>query len=145
MASDTVTVSADKELFDEVRRLRATLYDIIAYPNLDARDIAVQGLRVGPVSKRGQVWLEFSHRVLSHIENYTVPQYGDAGNDQVTDWTADDCAKQVNKYFGRRGRNSRPGQESLDMLKAAHYVQLTEEKDCAGYPANIHPQPESLG
>jgi len=85
-----------------------------------------------PLSKRGQAWIEFSNRVLDHIENYTVPQYGDAGSDQVTDWTADDCAKQVGRYFARRGKNSRPGQELLDMLKAAHYVQLTEEKNSAG-------------
>lgn len=84
--------------------------------------------RVG-LSERGKDYLDFALEVLDHIENYTVPQYGDKGQDQVTNWTADECAKAVKKYLDRRGRNRREGQEHLDMLKSAHYVQLTDLKD----------------
>ena len=34
-----------------------------------------------PLSKRGQAWAIFSDMVAEHIENYTVPQYGDDGDD----------------------------------------------------------------
>lgn len=76
------------------------------------------------MSKRGDDWKEFAEEVHQHIEGYTVPQYGDKGDDQLTDFTVADCALQVKKYMNRAGRNSRPGQDRLDMLKAAHYCQV---------------------
>lgn len=80
------------------------------------------------MSKRGESWKEFAEEVRQHIEGYTVPQYGDKGEDQVTDYTADECVQQAKKYLARFGRNSRPGQEHLDLKKAAHYCQLASEK-----------------
>lgn len=80
------------------------------------------------LSKRGAAWVAFAEEVLRHIEGYTVPQYGDKGEDQVTDWTAGECFKQVKKYEARFGRNAREGQQELDLFKSAHYVQLTCEK-----------------
>jgi len=75
-------------------------------------------------SLRGRDWLEFSGRVLDHIEKYTVPQYGDKGDDQATDYESRDHVKQAKKYLDRYGKNSRPGQEILDLMKTAHYCQM---------------------
>lgn len=80
------------------------------------------------ISKRGEAWALFAGEVFEHVENYTVPQYGDEGDDQVTSWTAEDCIKQVQKYCNRFGKNARPGQERLDLLKAAHYLQMAADK-----------------
>jgi hypothetical protein len=76
------------------------------------------------MSKRGEDWKEFSEKVLSHIENYTVPQYGDRGGDQATEFTSHDHIVQAKKYINRYGKNSRPGQEILDLVKTAHYCQM---------------------
>lgn len=65
--------------------------------------------------------------VVHHINTYTVPQYGDAGNDQVGRWTAEDCFKQAQKYINRIG-TSRRNEGDLDMLKLVHYLQLAFEK-----------------
>lgn len=75
-------------------------------------------------SVRSQEWQEFSEEVNRHIEEYTVPQYGDKGEDLCTDYTTEHCIKQIEKYVKRFGRNSRPGQTKLDMLKIAHYAQM---------------------
>lgn len=85
------------------------------------------------LSVRGQEWVSFAVEVLLHIENYTVPQYGDKGEDNLTDWLPGDCLKQTGKYASRHGRNSREQQDLLDILKSAHYSQvaftkLTEDK-----------------
>lgn len=73
-------------------------------------------------SKRAEEWIRFSNEVLAHIENYTVPQYGDYPNDQVTEWTIPECFKAVTKRVARYGRNSREGQQNLDFKKMAHEV-----------------------
>ena len=78
-------------------------------------------------SRRGFNFMMFAHSVLDHIEDYTIPQYGDEGEDQVSDWTVEDCLKSVKRYIARYGRNSRPGQQKLDFKKMAHFVQLAAE------------------
>jgi len=85
------------------------------------------------LSVRGKEWVSFAVEVLLHIENYTVPQYGDKGEDNLTNWLPGDCMKQTGKYAARHGRNSREQQDLLDILKSAHYSQvaftkLTEDK-----------------
>lgn len=80
------------------------------------------------VSKRGCNWKQFSNKVFFHIENYTIPQYGDSPNDNVEEWTAEECFKQVDRYMKRRNSNQREGQKKLDILKAAHYLSLGYEK-----------------
>lgn len=80
------------------------------------------------LSKRGSEWREFSAMVLHHVENYTVAQYGDAGDDQVTNYTAEDCVKAIGKYASRFGTNQREGQDTLDLLKIAHYACLALSK-----------------
>lgn len=76
---------------------------------------------------RGGDWADFSFKVLGHIENYTVPQYGDKGQDQCTEFTIQDFQTQIKKYANRMGRNSRPGQDKLDLLKMAHYCQMLHD------------------
>lgn len=79
-------------------------------------------------AQRTKDWNEFAAKVADHIENYTVPQYGDAPNDNVESWSAQDCIAQVQKYAARFGTNQRAGQEELDLMKIAHYAQLAMGK-----------------
>lgn len=85
--------------------------------------------KVPELSQRGQDWQEFSAKVLEHIENYTVPQYGDKGSDIASEYTADYCVRQIAKYAARFGRNSREGQEQLDLMKIAHYAQMAWQSE----------------
>ena len=78
-------------------------------------------------SLRGQDWQFFSNAVLDHIEDYTVPQYGDKGSDQCTEFTVQDFQTQIKKYANRMGRNSRPGQDKLDLIKICHYCQMLHD------------------
>lgn len=71
---------------------------------------------------REQEWIEFSESVRKHCVEYTVPQYGDKGKDQVTDWSIEDLITQIKKYCHRYGNNARAGQEHLDFMKIAHYA-----------------------
>lgn len=77
---------------------------------------------------RSTEWIEFSKKVFEHIETYTVPQYGDKGQDQCSEFTQDDFITQMKKYLNRYGKNSRAGQEQLDLLKIAHYACMLHAK-----------------
>lgn len=79
-------------------------------------------------AQRTKDWNEFAAKVAAHIENYIVPQYGDAPNDNVAAWSAQDCIAQIQKYAARFGNNQRTGQEELDLMKIAHYAQLAMDK-----------------
>jgi len=76
------------------------------------------------ISKRTLCWFEFAGEVARHVENYAVAQYGDAGDDPISDYSPQDCFRQVKKYMDRFGRNQRSGQQELDFFKMAHYIQL---------------------
>jgi hypothetical protein len=76
------------------------------------------------VSNKGSSWSQFSEQVLNHIEEYVVPQYGDEGEDECATYSVEDCIKQIKKYAARNGRNSRVGQDLVDLLKIAHYAQI---------------------
>ena len=80
------------------------------------------------MSKRGDQWRLFADKVLNHIEEYTVPQYGDAPNDSVSEWDSKDCFASIHKYVKRFGNNQREGQQYLDMMKIAHYACLVHDK-----------------
>lgn len=80
------------------------------------------------LSNRGKEWEEFSALVLDHIETYTVPQYGDAPDDQVEEWSADECVMTIRKYGARFKKNSREGQDVSDLMKIAHYACLAHGK-----------------
>jgi hypothetical protein len=77
------------------------------------------------VSQRGRDFAEFAEKVVRHIEDYTVKQYGDAPNDQVEEWTPEQCMRQIGKYVARFESNARGEQEKFrDLVKVAHYAQL---------------------
>jgi hypothetical protein len=76
-------------------------------------------------------WKLFASEVHKHIKEYTIPQYGDFPNDQITEWTVEDCLKAVRKRLSRFGANARGGQEKLDLLKMAHEVCIAYSKFCA--------------
>lgn len=80
------------------------------------------------LSKRGLQWLTFAVDVLIHIEEYTVPQYGDYPHDQATEWSPEIIMAQILKYARRHGRNAREQQDLLDCLKIAHYACLAHKK-----------------
>lgn len=98
---------------------RASVYDAIA---------VIQNRAYDGVSQRGSDWIAFAAEVLTHIEEYTVPQYGDAGEDNASDYTATDMLGQIKKYSARHGRNARAGQDRLDAMKMAHYAQMLAYK-----------------
>ena len=79
------------------------------------------------MSKRADDWNAFAKDVEAHINGYTVPQYGDKGEDIASEYSADYCVTQIKKYAARFGKNSRPGQDELDLKKIAHYAQMANE------------------
>lgn len=81
------------------------------------------------MSKKGEAWDKISAEVSDHIENYVIPQYGDDGDDLATEYDFEDCCKQAERYLKRRGKNSRPGQERRDILKAIHWLSMGLAKE----------------
>ena len=79
------------------------------------------------VSERGKDWIEFSNKVLDHIEKYTIKQYGDKGSDQCTEFDDQDFITNLKRYLNRHGKNSRLGQNKLDKIKMAHYIQMLHD------------------
>jgi hypothetical protein len=80
------------------------------------------------LSLRGQDWLRFSQDVLSHIEEYTVPQYGDRGKDRATNYTTEVIADHIGRYKDRMGSNARGEVEAKrDLMKIAHYASLAHQ------------------
>jgi len=80
------------------------------------------------ISNRGKQWLDFSNLVLKHIENYAVPQYNDYPDDYVEEWSPEECVLSMGKYLKRFKKNARKNNDKLDMLKVAHFSQLTYDK-----------------
>jgi len=75
------------------------------------------------ISKRQQFWQEFQALVAGHIEHYTVPQYGDWPDDQLSDFTARDIVVNMQRYLNRVDSNARgPAEAARDCLKLAHYA-----------------------
>lgn len=77
---------------------------------------------------KGAEWVKFAEDVLTHVENYAVPQYGDTGFDGIDEYTKEDCVQAIKRYCARFGRNSRSGQDKLDMMKIAHYASFAYNK-----------------
>jgi hypothetical protein len=85
-------------------------------------------IKIKTLSLRGCDFIHFADKVFNHIETYTVPQYGDKGEDQMTNYTAKELVQQSQKYMSRYGRNAREGQQELDFLKAVHCLQMAHDK-----------------
>ena len=81
-------------------------------------------MNLNEITLKVKDWFDFSDKVVGHIDNYVVPQYGDKGEDLATNYTVNDCKLQMQRYLNRQGRNSRPDQDKLDLIKIAHYAQL---------------------
>lgn len=79
------------------------------------------------MSERVKDWQDFSLQVEQHIESYTLKQYGEKGNDLVSKKDSKYCIDQIERYCQRFGKNSREGQQELDLLKMAHYAQIAFE------------------
>ena len=76
-----------------------------------------------PASKRLKEWQAFSDLVECHIEEYTVPQYGDAPKDQLSEFSEQDIITNMKRYLNRMTTNARGFEESQrDLLKLAHYA-----------------------
>ncbi len=84
------------------------------------------------MSKREEQWKEFSDVVAEHMRNYTVPQYGDVGEDEITNYSVEDCVNHISRYSKRYGTQSREGQQELDFMKIAHYAQCAWDKQKKG-------------
>lgn len=86
------------------------------------------GCRTGQspaASNRGKEWVAFAALVLEHIDEYTVPQYGDAPHDQASGFTEQDIAANLRRYMNRLETNARgPVEAQRDLLKIAHYCAL---------------------
>ena len=81
------------------------------------------------MSLREREMLEFGGLLCEHVGDYTVPQYGDKGEDNVTNWSARDCEKQIEKYVKRFATGQRGFESSQqDLMKIAHYACLTYNK-----------------
>lgn len=81
------------------------------------------------LTNRGAEWMDFAEKVLDHVDNYTVPQYGDSPADQASNFTLDDFKTTIQRYVNRMGRNARgPVEAQRDMLKIAHYACLAAAK-----------------
>ena len=81
------------------------------------------------MSKRAIEFMIFSQIVTEHINNYTVPQYGDAPDDQVAKWTPEQCMDSIKRYVNRFKTGRRGRLEGLrDMLKIAHFACLIFDK-----------------
>ena len=81
------------------------------------------------MSKRSIQWDVFAELVHQHIEDYTVPQYGDAPNEQVKDFIPRDIRHQLSRYVNRINSNIRGMDEAKrDCLKIAHYACYIYEK-----------------
>ena len=79
-------------------------------------------------SNSGKQWIAFAQQVLKHIDNYCVPQYGDAPDDAASKFSAEKIISQIERYCARFGKNSREGQDLLDLLKVAHYASILSTK-----------------
>jgi hypothetical protein len=81
------------------------------------------------MSNRRSEWNAFAYQVGNHIDEYTVPQYGDMPEDQLTEYSVTDCITQIKKYCNRIATNARGREETKrDMLKVAHYACVAYSK-----------------
>ena len=80
--------------------------------------------------KRTQMFIRFAMLVADHIENYTIPQYGDAPDDEVENWSEAQCVAAIQKYCKRYLLINKRGRLEVlrDMVKIAHFAQLAFNK-----------------
>lgn len=80
-------------------------------------------------TKRANDWLQFSEKVLKQIELNYVPVYGDKGSDIASEYSVHELLSHAKIRIMRFGKNSTQEQDWLDLLKAAHFIQIAYEKN----------------
>ncbi len=73
-------------------------------------------------SKKAQQFAEFADRVVEHIDNYVVPQYGDHPDEMLETLALKDVQYQLQRYAKRIVDSSRPNELVRDYIKIAHYA-----------------------
>jgi dUTP pyrophosphatase len=77
-----------------------------------------------------EMWREFADAVEAHIRDYTIPQYGDWPDDQMSTFTDEDIKTAIARYENRRGKGARGIEEEMrDCLKIAHYYQCLWKRE----------------
>lgn len=80
-------------------------------------------------TNRGKQFAEFAADVVIHVDEYTIPQYGDSPDDMVETWTAEHVRNQMQKYLKRMDGNGRGSDDNLlSCLKIAHYAAILRDK-----------------
>ena len=80
-------------------------------------------LEVKRPSNRCAQFLNVMADAVEHIEEYTIPQYGDYPDDQMTTWEDRDFIVQLRRYINRAESNARGEVEAQrDLLKIIHYA-----------------------
>ena len=79
-------------------------------------------------TNRGKQWIAFAEKVLKHIDGYCCPQYGDFPNDACAGFSGEKIVSSIERYCKRFGKNSREGQDFLDLMKIAHYACILQDK-----------------
>ena len=76
-----------------------------------------------PSTNKGREWEDFAEEVMTHVEDYVVPQYGDSPDDVASTWDVLEIKSQLSRYVNRIGRNARGEAETRrDCRKIAHYA-----------------------
>lgn len=96
----------------------------VEYAPEDECDITKEDLEmVNEFPVRLQEWWNFSDDVEEHIQEYTIPQYGDYPQDQLTTTTNECIVHDMKRYLNRFGKGQRGIKEAMrDMLKVAQYA-----------------------
>lgn len=89
---------------------------------------------------RLEEWDRFSSLVRSHIEGYTITQYGDHPHDPASEYRPEDCIHNIQRYASRHFTGQRGTREKMrDLLKLAHYAclcffkeEVNEKRDNVG-------------
>lgn len=103
---------------------------MVDYDKMIRESVVVEGgdapeSDIPPYSNRLMFWSIFSEEVERHISDYTVPQYGDFPEDQMTSATETEILHNIKRYVERYGSNARGNKETdLDLLKIAHYASI---------------------
>ena len=70
------------------------------------------------LSERRKRFDEVAKKVGQFIEDYTIPRYGDEGEDRSTNMGAFECIEDIKKYTARiRAPERYAGERAEDMLK----------------------------
>jgi hypothetical protein len=77
------------------------------------------------LSPKQSTWIKFSEIALSHVKNYSEPQYGPDIKLNSDVENTKDCRKYIFKYLARAGSERRGRIEELrDLIKIAHFAQI---------------------